>query len=176
MQSWTTSVRGKAPLAQGLKIVLCTYRYKLFTPFIFWRAEVMVRPKSSTESAPVGKEAAKTVPTSSVKPAAKTAVKSASVGAKKATSPAATNSPAKVATAAPAKSKPKLVRDSFTIPKTEYTVLESLKARAANLKRPVKKSELLRAGIGALNGMGDKAFLAILNAVPSLKTGRPGRE
>jgi hypothetical protein len=69
--------------------------------------------------------------------------------------------------------KPKLVRDSFTIPKTEYSVLEGLKLRAASLSRPVKKSELLRAGIAALNTMGDKAFLAALNGVPSLKTGRP---
>lgn len=79
------------------------------------------------------------------------------------------------AKATPAKSaaEPKLVRDSFTIPKSEYTVLESLKLRAANLARPTKKSEVLRAGIGALSAMSDKAFLAALGAVPSLKTGRP---
>ena len=69
--------------------------------------------------------------------------------------------------------KPKLVRDSFTIPKSEYMVLDGLKVRAANLTRHVKKSELLRAGIAALNAMSDKAFLAALNDVPSLKTGRP---
>ena len=72
-----------------------------------------------------------------------------------------------------AKPKNKLVRDSFTIPKTEYALLEALKVRCAKLARPVKKSELLRAGIGALNGMSDKALLAAVNAVPSLKTGRP---
>jgi hypothetical protein len=65
------------------------------------------------------------------------------------------------------------VRDSFTIPKSEYAVLEGLKVRAANLTRPVKKSELLRAGIATLSAMNDKAFLAALNGVPSLKTGRP---
>jgi hypothetical protein len=74
---------------------------------------------------------------------------------------------------APSKARPKLVRDSFTIPKAEYEVLEGLKDRAANLKRPTKKSELLRAGVVALQGMTDKAFLSVLNAVPSLKTGRP---
>ena len=79
------------------------------------------------------------------------------------------------AASAPAAAKPKhkLVRDSFTIPKSEYLVLEALKVRAANLARPVKKSELLRAGINALNAMSDKAFLAAMNGVPSLKTGRP---
>ena len=69
--------------------------------------------------------------------------------------------------------KPKLVRDSFTIPKAEYAVLESLKLRAAKLARPSKKSEVLRAGISALSAMSDKALVAALNAVPSLKTGRP---
>lgn len=72
-----------------------------------------------------------------------------------------------------AKPKHKLVRDSFTIPKGEYAVLAELKQRAARLTRPAKKSEILRAGIGALNVMPDKAFLAALGAVPSLKTGRP---
>lgn len=72
-----------------------------------------------------------------------------------------------------ARPRGKLVRDSFTIPKAEYQVLESLKVRAANLTRPVKKSELLRAGIAALKAMSDAAFLAALSGVPSLKTGRP---
>ena len=88
----------------------------------------------------------------------------------------------KVATKAPAKPKPapvevkakhKLVRDSFTIPKAEYVVLEGLKHRAAELKRPTKKSELIRAGIAALKKLGDAEFLAAVNGVPSLKTGRP---
>ena len=83
--------------------------------------------------------------------------------------------PAKVITApaeAP-KVKHKLVRDSFTIPKSEYVVLDELKQRATRLTRPTKKGELLRAGIVALNVMSDAAFLAALSAVPSLKTGRP---
>lgn len=73
--------------------------------------------------------------------------------------------------------KQKLVRDSFTIPKGEYGLLEALKVRAANLRRPTKKSEILRAGIAALNAMSDKAFLSVLAGIPSLKTGRPkGKE
>ena len=91
--------------------------------------------------------------------------------AKGAPKPAAESSSAAVSGSA--KPKPKLVRDSFTIPKSEYVVLEGLKTRAANLTRPVKKSELLRAGVAVLNAMTDKAFLAALDGVPSLKTGRP---
>ncbi len=69
--------------------------------------------------------------------------------------------------------KPKLVRDSFTIPKAEYLVLEGLKERAAQLTRPAKKSEVLRAGIKALAALSDAAFLMALEQVPAIKTGRP---
>lgn len=69
--------------------------------------------------------------------------------------------------------KPKLVRDSFTIPKAEYEVIAALKLRAAKLGQTPKKSELLRAGIKLLAGLGDQALLASLSAVPSIKTGRP---
>jgi hypothetical protein len=71
--------------------------------------------------------------------------------------------------------KPKLVRDSFTIPKIEYTVLDDLKQRAAKAGAPAKKSEVLRAGIKALAAMGDAAFLAAIRAVPAIKTGRPAQ-
>ena len=72
--------------------------------------------------------------------------------------------------------KPKLVRDSFTIPKEEYTVLANLKQRAGQLGSPAKKSELLRAGIKALAAMQDVAFMAALKVVPSIKTGRPAKD
>jgi hypothetical protein len=104
--------------------------------------------------------------------AASAPAKSASKApAKSARNPATDSAGAAVTSAANVKAK--LVRDSFTIPKSEYAVLEGLKVRAANLARPVKKSELLRAGVAVLHAMADKAFLAALNGVPSLKTGRP---
>lgn len=71
--------------------------------------------------------------------------------------------------------KPKLVRDSFTIPKAEYGVLDELKQRAGKLASPAKKSELLRAGVKALAAMSDTAFLAAVKAVPTIKTGRPAK-
>jgi hypothetical protein len=69
--------------------------------------------------------------------------------------------------------KPKLVRDSFTIPKNEYAAIDALKARAIALGTSVKKSELLRAGLMTLQGLSDAAYKAALSAVPTLKTGRP---
>jgi hypothetical protein len=75
---------------------------------------------------------------------------------------------------APAKvHKPKLVRDSFTMPKDEYQLIDVLKARALGLEKHIRKSELLRAGIQALAAMNDRAFLKAIGAVPTLKTGRP---
>ena len=71
--------------------------------------------------------------------------------------------------------KVKLVRDSFTIPKPEYLVLDALKARALVLGQAVKKSELLRAGIKALASMTDAQFTNTLKSVPSLKSGRPSK-
>ena len=72
--------------------------------------------------------------------------------------------------------KQQLVRDSFTIPKNEYHAMDQLKKRAMGLEHEVRKGELLRAGIQALAAMNDKAFLAALKAVPTLKTGRPKQD
>jgi hypothetical protein len=72
--------------------------------------------------------------------------------------------------------KPKLVRDSFTIPKPEFAAVEILKSRAVGLGSSVKKSELLRAGLKLLTGLSDAAYLDALAAVPTLKTGRPRKE
>ncbi len=69
--------------------------------------------------------------------------------------------------------KSKLVRDSFTIPKDEYLVLDLLKQRTAQLGHPAKKSELLRAGIKLLAGLSDAALRKAVGAVPAIKTGRP---
>ncbi len=87
----------------------------------------------------------------------------------KAAKPVKSDKPAKAAKPA----KAKLVRDSFTIPKDEYEALAALKTRALGLEQHVRKSELLRAGVRALAGMSDRAFLAAVKAVPTLKTGRP---
>ena len=114
--------------------------------------------------------------TASSSRAAKTAVKKRPAAKRAApTKPAAKPAVDKPAAAEPpAKSgKAKLVRDSFTIPKTEYAVLDALKLRAGQLAHAAKKSELLRAGIKALAAMGDAAFVKALEAVPAIKTGRP---
>jgi hypothetical protein len=74
----------------------------------------------------------------------------------------------------PAKAKKsKLVRDSFTIPKTEFAMLDAIKQKSISLGHAAKKSEVLRAGILLLSALSDAALLSALKAVPAIKTGRP---
>ncbi|OIQ68096.1 hypothetical protein GALL_503160 [mine drainage metagenome] len=74
------------------------------------------------------------------------------------------------------KDKQKVIRDSFTFPKDEYDTLDALKRRAMHLARPIKKGELIRAGIATLKGLKDSAFVAAIDAVPRVKAGRPKRD
>jgi ribosomal protein L31E len=69
--------------------------------------------------------------------------------------------------------KIKMVRDSFTMPKDDFALIELIKTRAIHFHRPAKKSELLRAGLHALNHMSDATLKAALNALHPVKTGRP---
>ncbi len=71
--------------------------------------------------------------------------------------------------------KIKVIRDSFTIPKTEFEQLAGMKKRATTLGVDIKKSELIRAGLQLLNSQPDKAFAAALASVPTIKTGRPSK-
>ena len=71
--------------------------------------------------------------------------------------------------------KVKVVRDSFTIPKTEYAQIAAMKKRAMDLGLEAKKSELIRAGLAMLASTSDAAFRKALGTVPTLKTGRPGK-
>ena len=139
------------------------------------------KPRATRKTSSVKSAAsAKRAPSKVAKPSAKSPVKSPLKTAVKAklspkvktavkTASKAISKPTKVEKA----KKPKMIRDSFTIPKTEYLVIDALKERAGKLSRAAKKSELLRAGVKALAAMSDAVFLAALAAVPTIKTGRP---
>lgn len=119
--------------------------------------------KTATPKAPAAK-----------KPAAKAPATKRTAPQTTVAKPAAAKPVAAKPTKAEAKpKKPKLVRDSFTIPKDEYAGIDTLKERSVALGRPAKKSELLRAGLMALLAMSPNALRAALEAVPTIKTGRP---
>lgn len=140
-------------------------------------AKALAKPLAKKKAAPaapkpVAKKAAAKPAKAVAKPAAKPAAKPSAKPATK----AAAKTAAKTAEAKTAKEKKiKMVRDSISIPKAEYQVLDTLKLRAAKLAVPTKKTELIRAGIKALAALSDTAFLAAVRAVPNLKTGRPAK-
>ena len=72
--------------------------------------------------------------------------------------------------------KMKMARDSFTMPKEEYAQLALLKTRLSELGQPVKKSELLRAGVKLLVAMTDARLKATMATIPVIKTGRPNKK
>lgn len=140
----------------------------------------MVTAKKSPVKAPVAKPAAPSNIATKATPVVAKPVALTPIPAPKLTIPAPLPKAAGPAKPNPAKTakakKPKLVRDSFTIPKSEYAVMDELKQRGNRLGQAVKKSELLRAGIKALAAMSDQALLAALKAVPAIKTGRPAKD
>jgi hypothetical protein len=78
--------------------------------------------------------------------------------------------------AAEVKEKPKkvkLVRDSFTMPETEYAVLGEVKKACLNAGIEVKKSELLRIGVALIRTLDVAKLKESLDALPALKAGRP---
>ena len=144
----------------------------------------VTRKTSAVKSAASAKSAASKAVTSPAKSPAKSPLKTAVKSRVKVKQSPQAKTPVKSAVKTAVKpviktakvekaKKPKMIRDSFTIPKTEYLVIDALKERAGKLSRAAKKSELLRAGVKALAAMSDAAFLVALSAVPTIKTGRP---
>ena len=119
-------------------------------------------------AATAGAEVAAEKPASASKAAAKPVKKAATVDAPAPTEPP---KPAKAKKHAPA--KPKLVRDSFTLPEDDYALFASLKQRALTGGAEVKKSELLRAALAMLARADDAEFLKAVGLVERIKTGRP---
>ncbi len=134
----------------------------------------------------VSKSPAKTsrkAPSQSPRLSAAPAAKKVSAPAKptaKAPTTAPAKAPAKAPTKAPNKApkdkKVKVVRDSFTIPKTELLQVSELKKRALTLGVAAKKSELIRAGLFTLASMNDAALKKAMANVPTIKTGRPAKD
>jgi len=126
-------------------------------------------PSKRPRQAAPAKTAKKAAPRRS--PARKPATNGAPAPASADAAPARAEAVAAAAAAKPAKLK--LVRDSFTIPRDEYSAIDGLKLRLARLGRITKKSELLRAGLKLLATLSDDSLAQTLATVPSIKTGRP---
>lgn len=73
------------------------------------------------------------------------------------------------------KVKLKVVRDSFTMPQSEYQKIAEIKEIGLKAGLQVKKSEVLRAGVIALRAMSDDQLKAALSSLDKIKTGRPNK-
>jgi hypothetical protein len=71
--------------------------------------------------------------------------------------------------------KEKVVRDSFTMPKSDYDKIAVLKQKCLANGVHVKKGELLRAGLLILESANIEQLTAAVAAVETVKTGRPGK-
>lgn len=69
--------------------------------------------------------------------------------------------------------RPKLVSDSFAMPKTEYAAFAEIKEVCLAVGMNVKKNELLRAGLAHIRSMDAAALKQALDALPLLKRRRP---
>lgn len=90
-------------------------------------------------------------------------------------------SPKKAAPKPSAKPKPRpakkerVIRDSFTMPKSDYELLAELKKRAIKLGLSATKSELVRAGLRSLTQLSDERLTGVIEKLDKVKTGRPAQ-
>ena len=144
----------------------------------------VVAEQAAVKKVPVKKTAAKkavakkaSVKKVGAKKASAKKVTAKKVIAKKATAKKVTPSRAKptVPVSAPATKtkKVKLVRDSFTMPANEYQILQEIKKASLKAGIEVKKSELLRIGVGLLNTLSIAQLGAARSALTKLSAGRP---
>lgn len=69
--------------------------------------------------------------------------------------------------------KPKVVRDSFTMPEAEYQKIADIKAIGVKAGMPVKKSEVLRAGLLMLSLLDVAEMKTVFSKLEKIATGRP---
>ena len=136
--------------------------------------------KKPTPAKPTAKAATKARPRSAPKAIATVAAAKpvAKPTARPASKPVAAQKPKKksASTKADKNVKPKkakLVRDSFTMPESEYELIAAVKKRCVAKGLAVKKSEVLRAAIIGFAAQSDAAVTAALQALAVIKTGRP---
>lgn len=76
-------------------------------------------------------------------------------------------------TETPKKKPEKVVRDGFTMPVSDKQLINDIKLKGLSLGLETNKSEIIRAGLRALNDLSDAKLKTILKSVPKIKTGRP---
>lgn len=68
--------------------------------------------------------------------------------------------------------KEKVVRDSFSMPKSEHAAIKQLRTEIARAGRIVSKSEILRAALKALTEQGASKVMGLVEALPVVPKGK----
>ena len=127
------------------------------------------KPASKADSKPASKATSKSVSPATPKPAKESELKP-TVQSPAPAAPKVADTPA-VKAIKPKKAK--LVRDSFTMPESEYQLIAAVKKRCIAKGIAVKKSEVLRAAITVFAAQSDAAITQALQSLEVIKTGRP---
>ena len=106
----------------------------------------------------------------------KTSLPDNKVGTEAKTAPSATKTNTEKPLKKDKPKKIKMIRDSFTMPESDYVKLSELKKKCLEAGVHVKKSELIRAGLLNLSKLADAALLKAIEQVEVIKTGRPVKE
>lgn len=69
--------------------------------------------------------------------------------------------------------KQKMVRDSFTMPMSDYAHIAAIKNRCLKAGVSAKKSEVLRAALHRLSNLSDSTLTKAIADLKIIKTGRP---
>ncbi len=136
-------------------------------------AKLVAKPAAKSPANLTANLTVKPAATSATKPAATSVTKPATkLNGKQAAAPAK-------ATAVVAKDKvkkEKLVRDSFTMPESEYAVLSQVKKACITAGVEVKKSQLLRIGLLLLSQTNVSNLQTLIARLAPLKAGRPKKD
>lgn len=73
------------------------------------------------------------------------------------------------------KKQKKVIRDSFTLPTDDYELITTIRERCLDNRVTINKSEVIRAGLHALNQMTNEELVAVVESLTKIKTGRPGK-
>lgn len=68
--------------------------------------------------------------------------------------------------------KEKVVRDSFSMPKSEHGIIKQLRTEIAQAGRIVSKSEILRAALKSLASQGAAQVVGLIETLPSVPKGK----
>jgi hypothetical protein len=67
----------------------------------------------------------------------------------------------------------RVIRDSFTLPSSDYELISTIRKRCLKAGVSVTKSEVMRAGLHALQELPNQDLLEVFKGLAKIKTGRP---